>query len=87
MTSPSVRPWWKKKRSAAALALWLAVAYPLSVGPALYAAIRGWVPFGVYDAYARPALLGLHNPAGRAVGFWDSYEWWDDIARRHAASD
>ena len=44
MTSPSVRPWWRKKRWRVALALWLAVAYPLSVGPISYAEGRGWMP-------------------------------------------
>jgi hypothetical protein len=51
------RPWWRRKRVSAVLAAWLLAAYVLSLGPAHYAAVRGWLP--------RPLLHGLgafHSP-------------------------
>lgn len=41
---PPRRPWWKKKRWAAILALWLLVAYPASFGPAKYLLFRDFTP-------------------------------------------
>jgi hypothetical protein len=62
VTAPAARSWWRKKRWWAAVALWLIVAYPLSVGPANYAAARGWVPEGwVVTAYA-PVQSAAQQP-------------------------
>lgn len=58
------RPWRERKRWWAA-ALWLAVAYPASVGPAVYAVNRRWVSPGAYRvAYAwfDPEGVGWVNP-------------------------
>ena len=47
------RPWWKTKRWRAAIALWLLIAYPLSLWPIAYLVGRGWVPLApVKAAYA-----------------------------------
>ena len=41
MTAPPPRcPWHRRKRAWAARLLWLAVAYPLSVGPVMYVYYR-----------------------------------------------
>jgi len=57
----SRRRWWKKKRTWAA-ALWLAVAYPLSCGPATWAGVEGVVPPPWVRAYRRPAEAVLGRP-------------------------
>ena len=51
MTALARRPWWKKKRWAAAGLLWLAATYAASLGPAVYAVNRGWLPRQCYPAY------------------------------------
>lgn len=50
-------PWWKKKRWGAALALWLAVAYPLSLGPIAYMVGRGWLPVAQIQGVYAPLLV------------------------------
>ena len=57
MTAPSVRPRWKKKRWAAALAAWLIIAYPLSLWPIAYAVGRGWLTTAGPNAVYAPLLL------------------------------
>ena len=44
------RPWWKKKRSAAALATWLVLAYPLSLPPLVWVGRHRWCPNEVCEA-------------------------------------
>ena len=65
MTAPPPSlPWWKSKRTwAAALALWLLVAYPLTTGPMQYAALRDWVPVDVYYIYCWVPMRGLNRPS------------------------
>lgn len=41
---PSHCPWHRRKLAWAALALWLAVTYPLSLWPVAYGVGRGWYP-------------------------------------------
>ena len=48
------RPRWRKKRWWAAGLLWLAVAYPLSHGPVVYAARLHLLSQAAADAYGRP---------------------------------
>ena len=79
------RPWWKKKRWAAALALWLAVAYPVSEGPYEYARVRRWIS----DTTAAYQPL---DPVERWVpGLWTfRWQWeafWVRLALKHSASD
>ena len=62
MASQPRRPFWKKKRCWAALALWLALAYPLSVGPANYAAARGWLPEAWVAAIYAPVQAAANHP-------------------------
>lgn len=87
MTEPC-RPRWKKKRWwAAALAVWLFVAYPLSVGPVAYVMERGWITQATAEAYARP--IEAADDAAETVG--DAYQayvnWFEDVGDRHPASD
>jgi hypothetical protein len=49
------RAWYRGKRTWAALALWLLVAYPLSIGPAEYCVERGWLA-GSAASYRAPAF-------------------------------
>ncbi len=80
----SRRPWWRRKRTATALVLWLLVAYPLSVGPAAYATQRGWITQATAEAYAWP--IEAADDAAEAVG--DAYQayvdWFEDVGDRHA---
>ncbi len=55
---PPRRPWWKKKRWAAAFALLLVVAYPLSFGPVKYSEVREWLP-AVSHAVYLPAVIAI----------------------------
>lgn len=41
--------------------LWLVIAYPLSIGPANYVAVRGWVP----EAWVQTAYLPVQAAADR----------------------
>ncbi len=78
MTSPAVRPRWKKKRWAAALGLWLAVAYPLSAGPAYRAAQLRWVPWPVFHVvYEVPTKFVVDRLPEDVGGLWWYYVgWW-----------
>ncbi len=64
--------------------LWLAGAYPLSVGPVAYVMERGWISQATAEAYARP--IEVADDAMEAVG--DAYQayvnWCEDIGDRHA---
>lgn len=57
MTEMSRRPWWKKKLWAVALALWLAVAYPLSLWPVAYMVGRGWLTVAAVKTAYAPVLI------------------------------
>ncbi len=88
MISPAPRrPFWKRKRWIAALALWLLVAYPLSVGPIAYAMERGWISQATAEAYAHP--IEIADDAAEAVG--DAYQayvnWCEDVGDRDASTD
>jgi len=56
---PPRRPWWKRKRTWAAAALWLVAAYPLSRGPVEYAAARGWLPAAYGTSFYGPLEAAL----------------------------
>jgi hypothetical protein len=91
MGGPPKKHGWRRKRTWAALLLWLAVAYPLSLGPFMYAFYRGWVPDAVL-----PAADRVYGPFVRVVERvpWldeplDAYcGWWGELgsaAERRAA--
>ncbi len=64
MTAPPPRrPWWKKKRTWASGVLWLMlpVAYLLSMGPAVYAHERGWLPLRAIRVAYAPAIMWRDN--------------------------
>jgi hypothetical protein len=79
------RPWYRRKRVWAVVALWLLVAYPVSEGPACYAARRDWI--------TADACFRLYAPMLRNVPdeWFDGYHrreyvtWWVDLAGRHEA--
>jgi hypothetical protein len=58
------RRWCRKKRWWAALVLWLLLAYPLGLGPAWYAGVRGWISWNVLAPYARSVerILPRYEP-------------------------
>lgn len=58
MPSPPKHPLWKRKWVWAALALWLVVAYPLSLGPVAYMVGRGWVSKTQATAVYAPVIYG-----------------------------
>lgn len=64
------KPRWKRKRWIVMVLLWLAIAYPLSLGPAFYALGRQWLPPTslIESAYA-PILAGVQtaNEYGQTV--------------------
>ena len=80
MTAPPPRrPWWRRKRTWAALALWLVVAYPLTAGPVLYGVWRGWpvgVMWNLFDPLARPSFTD--GPLGETYGRY--LLWWANLA-------
>ena len=94
MTAPPPRrPWWKKKRTWAAMSLWLVAVYPYTVGPVQYAAQRDWLSPWAWDVvrvvYAPIDPLWATFPR---LARWSGYEahvrWWSRLADRHeAASD
>ena len=85
MTEPK-RPWWRKKRWWAATLLWLAVGYPLLLGPLTYAHFRGWVSAGAVLAAHEPVRLVLVGlPQGRFRNTLIAYnglyiDWWVRLA-------
>lgn len=81
--SLATRPWWKKKRWLAALVLWVAVAYPLSAGPAAYCAARGWCPMGLANAAYAPLALAVRPSPGLRRTFEDYGRWWLRLAAEH----
>lgn len=73
----------RRNRVLAALA-WLLAAYPLSVGPAVYAVERGWVP-PVTLTYSYFPIIGLAQvvrPAGEALEAYTRP--FAEAGRRHA---
>ena len=86
MNEDRCRPWWKRKRWAAAAVMWLVVAYPLSVGPVAYVMERGWISEATAEAYVWP--IEVADDAAEAVG--DAYvayvNWFEDVGDRHARS-
>ena len=79
------RPLWRKKRWWAAGLLWLAASYPPSVGPADYAAERGWLPAAARDAaYAPMAAIERADRAGRLGHRLHTYRlWFRQLAWKH----
>lgn len=94
MTSPSASPphrrWWTKKRWLAAIALWMLIAYPSSVGPAHYAVGRGWLPLWFLKVYSPLVWLqpdySFDGYDGSLAQLFDTYNarWWS-LGARHAA--
>ena len=82
------RPWWRRKRTWAALALWLLLTYPLSMGPASYAVRRRWVSIQAYRAVYWPVIetdLRLDpDRLNRFARFHRYMRWWNDRARDRA---
>jgi len=67
-----------------AVLVWFVTAYPLSVGPAVYAVGRGWVPPAPVVYFYTP-LIGLGTavrPAGEALETYTRL--FEDAARRHS---
>lgn len=81
MTVPARRPWHRRKRTWAALALWLLVTYPISQGPATYFVVRGWLSPGLFlGVYGPMAFVAYPEPLERATGVYRT--WWRDQAWR-----
>lgn len=85
------RPWWRKKRWAAALPLLVVAGYPACVAPVFYGVGRGWVPGWAAGVYLGPILtvVGEPGPSAAATLLQDYAQWWGDLGERHrrAASD
>jgi hypothetical protein len=62
MDAERKRPRWRKKRwRFAATGLILALSYPLSLAPAMYAAGRGWIGGSIADAFYAPIVHVLNE--------------------------
>jgi len=61
MDAEPKRAWWRKKRWIAAGGLLLAACYPLSLGPTMYAAGRGWVGEGTGEGFYAPVVYALNE--------------------------
>jgi hypothetical protein len=88
---PSRRSWWKKKRWLVAVALWLAIAHPLGLGPLTYIRGRGWIRWAwVYDhGEAFTTVLGgeqtfLGETYGAYRAWWLTRAWIERIREQEA---
>ena len=85
MTPP--RPFYKRKRWIAAGAIWLLIAYPLSLGPVAFFAMMDWLPpwlsTTVTIAYQPLDNLG-DSGLGAPITYWVGL--WMDLARWTASS-
>jgi hypothetical protein len=89
MTDAPRKPFWKRKRWIAAAVLWLAVAYPLGMGPTCYICGRGWVPVSAFHTAYAPliGLLWRIRPAPWPLSLGDQHwDWWSELADRHNAA-
>jgi hypothetical protein len=81
------RPWQGRKWVWAA-ALWLLVAYPLSMGPAVYAHRRGWVDGQTVEVVYGPALRVLLSNGTTGSAFLRYLTWWVGLTQPdNAATD
>jgi hypothetical protein len=77
----SQRPFWKRKRWIAAAVLWLVVAYPVSMGPLVYADVMGLVPEEAslfYAAYI--PVFWIAELTGCEAGLQAYVDWWEALA-------
>ena len=58
---------WKRQRWWAAVAAWVLVAYPLSLGPTMYAVESGWLPTETYVLYVPTMPCRWHPHRGWAL--------------------
>ena len=87
MTDAPGRPWWKRKRWGAAGLLWLALSYPVSIGPAGYLSIWGVISYDTYNAIYRPLDLWFFNtPLSRFCRGEEYVTWWVRLAERHSGN-
>ncbi|MBA3312480.1 MAG: hypothetical protein M3552_09545 [Planctomycetota bacterium] len=88
-TTAPQRPFWKRKRWIAAAVLWLVFAYPVSVGPAVYANGRGWLPASVVshlEVIYEPLDLLIMNDLPGSGPLSRYTVWLGALAKTHAAS-
>ena len=88
-TVPARRPWRKKRRTWAAVLLALALAYPLSAGPFLWAWLNGYLPPEALGFY-RHVVKGDRGPRHWPVvgPYYDGYlDWWALLGSDRAAPD
>jgi len=87
VTAPARRPWHRRKRTWAAIALWLTlpVLYVLADGPAGYCVARGWLPLTVYETVFGPAWRPAVSLGGPPDLFVRYHFWWVDRGRAAAA--
>ncbi len=76
------RTWWKKKRWAAVLLLWLAVAYPFAVGPVRYALGRHWISYRFYSIMVAP-IRNTFIPNSLRQRHAGYRIWWSNLASYH----
>lgn len=74
------RPWWRKKRWAAALLLWAGAAYSAMAGPAVYAVARAWLPSAFHEVAYTPLWAVIEDTAAEEPV--RRYEAWFAAARR-----
>lgn len=79
---------WKRTGAAAALALWVTVAYPLSGGALAYALGRGWIARRTLDPYFAPieATIGVPGDCFAADLLGHYLHRCARVGERHAAS-
>jgi len=90
VTSPARRPWYRKKRWAAAVAAWLVLIYPLSLGPAKYLLFRDFTPALPFASIFRAVYAPLEAlvRGTRLEPELDRYEgWWARLAAVHDGRD
>jgi hypothetical protein len=87
-STPSHRkPFWIRKRCIAPAVLWLVLAYPLSIGPVVYVAARGWyLPGTEVEIAFWPLLQVLRDPMkyGSVCHYYRDYvRLFETLAAQH----
>ena len=80
------RLWWKRKRCALVVAVWILPAWLASHGPAVYFVTRGWMPKGLFEAvYIAPhRFVPMPESVDDAFGYhltWCRDEAWIHMGR------
>lgn len=82
--------WWARKRTRAALALWLLfgppLVYVLSIGPALYAVKHRWINLRTYAAISWPFVTRVKSYDTADLALSAYCDWWVAVGEPRTGS-